>query len=71
MAAQLCPTELDELTAVLSDDALPRLVLAAARQLRRRLAHGGGRKGQWPSPALERTARQLAAGLGGEGNDDA
>ena len=70
MGAKLSPAELEELAAVLSDEALARLVLAAARQLRRRLVRGGGRKGQRPSPALERAARQLAAELGGAGDTD-
>ena len=69
VAAQLSPADLEELAAVLSDDALARLVLAAVRQLRRRLARGGGRAGR-PSSSLERAARQLAAELGGEGSTD-
>lgn len=67
MAARLSPAELEELAALLSDDALARLVVAAVRQLRRRLARGAGRRGQRSSPGLERAARQLAAELGGEG----
>ncbi len=63
IAARLSPTELDEFAAALSDEALASLVLAAARQLRRRLVRGGGRKGQRSSAALERAARQLAAEL--------
>jgi len=70
MAAKLSPAELDELAAVLSDEALARLVLAAARQMRRRLARSGKRAGSRSSPALERAARQLAAELGGEGAAD-
>jgi hypothetical protein len=70
MAAKLSSAGLEELAAALSDEALARLVLAAARQLRRRLVRGGGRKGQRPSPALERAARQLAAELGGDGGTD-
>ena len=70
IAARLSPAELDELAAALSDEALACLVLAAARQLRRRLVRGGGRKGQCSSPALERAARQLAAELGGKGSTD-
>lgn len=70
VAAKLSPAELEELAAALSDEALARLVLAAARQLRRRLVREGGRKGQRPSPALERAARQLAAELGGDGGTD-
>jgi hypothetical protein len=70
MAAKLSPAELDELAAVLSDEALARLILAAARQMRRRLARSGKRAGPRSSPALERAARQLAAELGGEGAAD-
>jgi hypothetical protein len=70
IATKLSLAELEELAAVLSDEALARLVLAAARQLRRRLVRGGGRKGQRPSPALERAARQLAAELGRAGSTD-
>ena len=69
LAAQLSPAELDELAAVLSDEALARLLLAAARQLRRRLSRGG-RAGPRPSAALDRAARQLAAELGGQGAED-
>jgi len=69
IAARLSPAELDELAAALSDEALASLVLAAARQLRRRLVRGG-RKGQRSSAALERAARQFAAELGGEGSID-
>ena len=69
LAAQLSPAELDELAAVLSDEALARLLLAAARQLRRRL-NRGGRAGPRPSAALDRAARQLAAELGGQGTED-
>jgi len=70
MAARLSPADLDELAAALSDEALARLVLAAVRQLRRRLARGGTRAGRRSSPALERAARQLAAELGGEGSSE-
>ena len=70
LAERLSPAELDELAAVLSDDGLARLVVAAVRQLRRRLARGG-RAGRRPSPALDRAARQLAAELGAEGGDEA
>ena len=72
LAGRLSPAELDELAAVLSDDGLARLVIAAVRQLRRRLARGGGRAGRQPSPALDRAARQLAAELGaGDTPDEA
>lgn len=67
LATRLSPAELEELAAALSDDALARLVVAAMRQLRRRLARGGGRAGR-PSPALDRAARQLAAELGADGD---
>jgi hypothetical protein len=70
VAARLSLAELDELAAVLSDEALARLVLAAARQMRRRLARCGKRAGSRSSPALERAARQLAVELGGEGAGD-
>lgn len=70
LATRLSPAELDELAAALSDDALARLVVAAVRQLRRRLARGGGRAARRPSPALDRAARQVAAELGAESSDD-
>ena len=70
LASRLSPAELDELAAVLSDDALAHLTLAAIRQLRRRLARSGGRsggsRGKGRASALERIARQLAAELGGQ-----
>ena len=70
VAAWLSLAKLDELAAVLSDKALARLVLAAARQIGRRLARCGKRAGSRSSPALEQAARQLAAELGGEGAGD-
>ncbi len=70
LATRLSPAELEELAATLSDDALAHLVVAAVRQLRRRLARGGGRTGRRPSPALDRAARQLAAELGGQADPD-
>jgi hypothetical protein len=70
LATRLSPAELEELAATLSDDALARLVVAAVRQLRRRLARGGGRAGRRPSPALDRAAQQLAAELGGQADTD-
>jgi len=70
LAMRLSPAELDGLAAALSDDALARLVVAAVRQLRRRLARGGGHTARRPSPALDRAARQVAAELGAEGGDD-
>ena len=70
LANRLSPAELDELASVLPDEALARLLLAAARQMRRRLARAGGRASPRPSPALSRAARQLAAELGGAGGSD-
>ena len=73
LARRLSPAELDEFVAALSDDALASLALEAVRQVRRRLVRGGGqRKGAGKARAspLERTARQLAAELGGQAGDD-
>ena len=70
LATRLSPAELDELAAALSDDALAHLVVATVRQLRRRLARGGGRAARQPSPALDRAARQIAAELGADSGDD-
>lgn len=72
LAARVSPAELDELAAALPDDALAHFVLAAVRQLRRRLARAGGRSGggKGHGSVLERTARQLAAELGGAGGSD-
>lgn len=71
LAARLSSGELDDLAAGLSDDALAHLALAAVRQLRRRLARGGGRgSGRSRTSTLERTTRQIAAELGGiDGGD--
>ena len=66
LAIRLSPAELKELAAALTDDALAHLVIAAVRQLRRRLTRGGGVR----NPALERAARQLFAELGEQGSDD-
>jgi len=70
LAARLSPTELNELVAALPDDALAHLIVATVRQLRRRLARSGGRGGKSRTSALERSARQLIAELGGQGDDD-
>lgn len=70
LAARLSPAELNELVAGLTDDALAHLVVATARQLRRRLARSGGRGGTGRTSALERSARQLIAELGEQGDDD-
>lgn len=71
IAARLSPAELKEFVAALPDDALACLVIATARQLRRRLVLSGGRGGKGCNSALERVARQLFAELGGqdEGED--
>lgn len=69
LAARLSPTELNELVAALPDDALAHLLLSTFRQLRRRLARSGGRGGRDRSSTLERSARQLIAELGGQGQD--
>lgn len=66
LATGLSAAELNELAAALSDNALAHLALAAVRQLRRRLMRRGGR-GRSRTSALERTARQIAAELSGEG----
>lgn len=70
LAARLSPTELNGLVAALPDDALAHLVIATVRQLRRRLVRSGGRGGKGRTSALERSARQLIAELGGQGDDD-
>ncbi len=70
LAARLSPAELNELVAALPDEALAHLVVATARQLRRRLARSGGRGGKGRASALERSARQLIAELGEQGDDD-
>ena len=78
LAERVTAAELDALAAALPDDALAHLVLAGARQLRRRLvrvgANAGGRlarvaKGRGAS-SLERAARQLAAEMGGVGEGE-
>lgn len=62
LAAALSPAELDELAALLDDNALARLTLAAVRQIRRRLSRG--RRGEAPSPAMRRILQQLVVELG-------
>lgn len=69
LAARLSPAELSALVAALPDDALAHLIITAFRQLRRRLLRRGGRDGSRPS-ALERSAQQLIAELGGQDGDD-
>ena len=70
IAARLSPAELKEFIAALSDDALACLVIATARQLRRRLVRSGGSGGKGRASALERAARQLIAELGGQDKGD-
>ncbi len=70
LAARLSPVELTALVAALSDAALAHLVIATARQLRRRLARSGGRGSKGHTSPLERSALQLIAELGGQGEDD-
>ena len=70
LAARLSRTEWNELVAALPDEALAHLVVATARQRRRRRARGGGRGAKGCAPALERSARQLIAELGGQGYGD-
>ena len=69
LAARLSPAELSALVNALPDDALAHLIITAFRQLRRRLLRRGGRGGSRPS-ALERSAQQLIAELGGQDGDD-
>jgi hypothetical protein len=70
LAARLSRTEWNELAAGLPDDVLAHLVIATVRQLRRRLARGRGRSGKGRIPVLERSAQQLIAELGGQGEND-
>ena len=70
VAARLSPAELKELVAALPDDALACLIIATARQLRRRLVRSGGPGGSTRDSVLERAARQLIAELGGQDEGD-
>jgi len=70
LVARLSRTEWNELVATLPDDALAHLVIATARQLRRRLARSHGRSGKGRTSALERSAQQLIVELGGQGEND-
>ena len=70
LAARLSRTEWNELVAGLPDDDLAHLVIATVRQLRRRLACSRGRSGKGRTSALERSAHQLIAELGGQGEGD-
>jgi len=70
VAARLSRIEWNELVAALPDDALAHLVIATARQLRRRLARSRRRSGKGPTSALERSAQQLIIELGGQGGND-
>jgi len=69
LAARLSRTEWNELVAGLPDDVLAHLVIATVRQLRRRLARSRGRSGKGRTSALERSAQQLIAELGGQGEN--
>ena len=69
LAARLSHTEWNGLVAGLPDDVLAHLVVATVRQLRRRLARSRGRSGKGRTSALERSAQQLIAELGGQGED--
>lgn len=70
LAARLSHTEWNELVAGLPDEDLAHLVVATVRQLRRRLARSRGRSGKGRTSALERSAHQLIAELGGQGEGD-
>jgi len=69
-AARLSPAELKEFVAALPDDALACLVIATARQLRRRLLRSGGRGRRSRDSVLEGAARQLIAELSGQDEGD-
>ncbi len=69
LAARLSRTEWNALVAGLPDDVLAHLVVATVRQLRRRLARSRGRSGKGRTSVLERSAQQLIAELGGQGED--
>ena len=70
LAASLSPAELGKLVALLPDDDLARLVIAAIRQLRRRLTCGRGVAGKGRTSALSRAVQEVAAELNGEGDDE-
>lgn len=70
LAARLSRIELNELAAALPDDALAHLVIATARQIRRRLTRIGRRSGKGQNSALERSVRQLMVELGRQDEDD-
>ena len=70
VAARLSPAELKEFVAALPDGVLACLVIATARQLRRRRVRRGGRGGRRRDSFLERAARQLIAELGGQDEGD-
>ena len=70
LAARLSRTEWDQLVAALPDDALAHLIIATARQLRRRLGRSHRRGGKGRASALERSAQQLIAELSGLGEYD-
>lgn len=70
LAARLSAAEWNELIAALSDEALAHVVIATARQLRRRLRRSGGRGGKGRTSSLERSAQQLIAELREHGDDD-
>jgi len=70
VAARLSRIEWNDLVAALPNDALAHLVIATARQLRRRLARSRGRGGKGHTSTLERSAQQLIVELGGEEEND-
>ena len=70
IAARLLPSEWKELIAALSDEALAHVVIATARQLRRRLRRSSGPSGEGRTSSLERSAQQLIAELREHGDDD-
>lgn len=68
VAARLTPVELDDLVRALPDGKLAHLLVAATRDLRRRLARAGSqrrsRAAKGGASDLERALRQVAAELG-------
>jgi|SRR4051812_47471684 hypothetical protein len=64
VAARLTPVELDDLVRVLSDEKLAHLVMAATRDLKRRLARSGIQRRSRPMRKgvsdLERVVQQVA-----------